>query len=312
MRRRLLCVALPAALLAHRAQADTKRLELACYSSQLAAGTAAPLFAAKLAGLSRPLFLSERPPTVPFAVIAKVSALASYYAPAFATVEPILGLCAVPMLAASVEEAATLHRIARPYYAEALARHGQVLLAVEPWRPAALWSTFRLRSAADLRGAAFALDDTAYVGAGWADLFARLGTRRASYGEAELVLSGGYAPSPKLAQQFACVTEVFFATQLTFLTVSRTVFDSLTEADRERLVAAGRETEAELWHDIAGFVRRDRQDIARRGVLVSEEPPADLVRALRTAAEPDVRRWVASLGPDGATLLGDYRRVIGF
>jgi TRAP-type C4-dicarboxylate transport system substrate-binding protein len=137
-------------------------------------------------------------------------------------------------------------------------------------------------------------------------------TGRASYAEAELLLSGGYTASLDLVRQFACLTEVFLAAQLTFLTASREIFYSLSEVQREQLVALGRATEAELWRDIGAFVRRDRQDIARRGVLVSEEPPADLVRALRTAAEPDVRRFVASLGADGATLLGDYRRVIGF
>lgn len=313
MRRRVLFTAFPAALLAGRAQAQPKRLELACYSSQTLSGTAAQLFADKAAAWPGTLEVArtERPPTIPFGVIGRASALASYYAPAFASVEPVLGLCTAPMLAATFDEAWTLHRLARPTYAAALARHGQVLLATEPWRPAALWNTFRLRSAGDLRGARFALDETAYVGDGWAALFARLGTRRAAYADAEVVLSGGYTSSPALAGQFAGVTEVFFATQLTFLTASRAALESLTEAQRRELVALGRATEAELWREIPAFVRRDRQDIARRGALVSD-PPADLLAALRTAAEPDVRRWVAGMGAEGATLLADYRRAIGF
>ena len=315
MRRRVLLVALPAALLAGRAQAQPRRLELASYSSQTLVGTAAALFADKAAALFRDalqLALSERPPTVPFDAIGKASALASYYAPAFAGVEPVLGLSTVPMLAATVDEAEALHRIARPYYAAALARHGQILLSVEPWRPAALWSTFRLRSAGDLRGAAFALDETAYVGEGWAAPFARLGMQNVSYGEAELVLSSGYTSSLTLARQFACVTEVFFATQLSFLTASRAVFDSLTEAQREALLALGRATEAELWRAIREVVPRDHREIAAKGVLVSAQPPADLLAALRAAAEPDVRRWAAAMGADGATLLADYRHAIGF
>ena len=315
MRRRVLLVSLPAALLAGRAQAESKRLELACYSSQTLVGTAARLFADRAADLfpdTLQIALSERPPTVPFDVIGKASALAAYYGPAFAADEPVLGLSAVPMLAATFDEAETLHRLARPYYAAALARHGQVLLGVEPWRPAALWSTFRLRSAGDLRGAAFALDETSYVGAGWAALFARLGMQVASYGEAEVMLSSGYTASAKLAQQFACVTEVFFATQLTFLTASRAVFESLTEGQREALLALGRAAEAELWREIREAVPRDHREVAAKGVLVSDRPPADVLAALRDAAEPDVRRWADAMGADGATLLADYRRAIGF
>ena len=288
---------------------------MASYSSQTLVGTAAQRLADKAAILfsdTIQIALAERPPTVPFDVIGKASALASYYAPAFAGIEPVLGLSTVPMLAATVDEAETLHRIARPYYAAALARHGQILLSVEPWRPAALWSTFRLRSAGDLRGAAFALDDTAYVGEGWAALFARLGTQNVSYGDAEVMLSSGYTSSVRLAQQFACVTEVFFASQLTFLTASRAVFESLTEAQREALLALGRATEAELWREIREVVPRDHREIAAKGVLVSAQPPADILAALREAAEPDVRRWTAAMGTEGATLLADYRHAIGF
>jgi TRAP-type C4-dicarboxylate transport system substrate-binding protein len=314
MRRRLFFGAFPAAVLAGHAQAQSRRLRLACYSPRTLGNTAAQLFADKaaLSPDALQVVLEVRPPTVPLVVIGKTSPLASYHAPSFSSVEPVLGLCTVPMLAATFDEAETLHRIARPHYAAALARHGQILLATEPWRPAALWSTFRLRSAGDLRGAAFALDETPYVGDGWSELFSRLGTRRASYADAEVMLSSGYTSSVELAQQFACVTEVFFATQLTFLTASQQVFESLPEAQREDLLAIGRATEAELWRDIRELVPRDHRDIAKRGVVVSAAPPADILAALRTAAEPGVRRWAAAMGAEGATLLADYRRVIGF
>jgi hypothetical protein len=302
-------------LLAGPALAQPKRLELIGYSSQSLSGTAAQRFADKAAARCRrhlQVALEERPATVPFAAIGKASALASYYAPAFAREEPVLSLSAVPMLAATFDEAETLLSIARPYYAAALARRGQVLLAVEPWRPAALWSTFRLGAAGDLRGAGFALDQTPYVGEGWSTLFGRLAARSVSYAEAEVLLSSGYTASETLAREFACVTEIFFAQQLTFLVANRAMFEQLTETERRALLAIGRSIEAELWREIRTFVRRDHQEITARGVLVSAQPPTDVMAALRQAAEPDIRRWVAALGDDGATILADYRRAIGF
>jgi len=315
MRRRVLFAAFPAALLAGRAQANPKRLDLAAYSSQTIVSTAVQRFVDKAGALSARPFqidVSELPPTMPFAAMARASALASFHAPTFSRDEPVFGLSALPMLAATIDEAETLLRVARPYYAAALARHGQILLAVEPWRPAALWSTFRLRSGSDLHDARFALDETFSAGDGWAALFARAGMQRSSYSEAEVTLSSGYTSSATLAREFACVTEIFFALQLTFLTASRKAFESLTEAQREDLFAIGRATEVELWREIRPFVHRDQQDAAGRGVLVSAEPPADLMTALRTVAEPDVRRWAAAMGADGATLLADYRRALGF
>jgi hypothetical protein len=319
----VLFVALPAAFLTGRAKAQSlppgTKLALTSYSSQTLSGTAASVFAGKVAAFLPDTFqikTADQPPTVPFAAIGKASAFASYYAPAFAADEPVLGLSAVPMLAASFDEAEALLRAARPSYAAALARRGQVLLAVEPWRPAALWSTFRLRSAADLRGARFALDGMPYVGSGWAELFVRLGAERVAYGDAEVVLAGGYTASEVLAREFACVTEVFLAQQLTFLTASRQMFDALPAAQREALVALGQATEAELWREIRPFVRRDQQEVARRGVLLSAAPPADLLAALHKAAEPDVQRWADAMdakgGAAGATILSDYRRAIGF
>jgi TRAP-type C4-dicarboxylate transport system substrate-binding protein len=315
MRRRVLLAAFPAALLAGHARANPKRLDLAAYSSQAIVGTAAQLFADKVDALSARPFqieVSEPPPMMPFAAMARASVLASFHAPMFSRDEPVLGLSAVPMLAATFDEAETLLRVARPHYAAALARHGQILLAVEPWRPAALWSTFRPRSAGDLRGARFALDETFYTGDGWAELFARVGTERSSYSDAEMTLSSGYTSNATLAREFACVSEIFFATQLTFLTANRDAFEALTEAEREDLLAIGRATEAQLWGEIRPFLRRDQQEIASRGVVVSAEPPADLVSALRKAAEPNVQRWAAAMGADGATILADYRRALGF
>jgi hypothetical protein len=311
----VLFVALPAALLAGRAQASPRRLDLTWYSSQTSADTAARLFASRAAALFPDTFqvvVAEVPPMMPLDAIGKASALASYHAPTFAADEPVLGLSAVPMLAATVDEAETLLRIARPHYAAALARHGQVLLAVEPWRPAALWSTFRLRSARDLDGARFALDAPSYAGEGWLPLLGRLGAERASYAEADVLLSTGYTVSAALAREFACLTEVAFAQQLTFLTASRASFEALPGPEREALVAVGQATEAALWREIRTFVRRDREEVARRGVLVADAPPADVLAALREAAEPEVRRWTAAMGDAGATLLADYRHAIGF
>ncbi len=314
MRRRAFFSALPAALLAGHAQANPKRLDLASYSSQAVVRTAATVFADKARTASRrfDIEVSELPPMMPLAAMARASDLVSFHAPMFSRDEPVLGLSAVPMLAATFEEAETLLRVARPYCDAALARHGQILLAVEPWRPAALWSTFRLRSGRDLRGARFALDETFYTGDEWAELFARMGTQRSSYSEAEVTLSSGYVSSAALAREFACVGEIFFAVQLTFLTANREAFDAMTGAQREDLLAIGRATEAELWRDIRPFAQRDHQEAASRGVLVSAEPPPDLVAALRKAAEPTVRRWAAAVGADGAAILADYRRARGF
>jgi TRAP-type C4-dicarboxylate transport system substrate-binding protein len=250
-------------------------------------------------------------PTVPFQMISKASAFAHYFVSDFVNVEPILGLSVLPMLTATFDDAETLLRIARPYYSTALARHGQILLATEPWQPGALWSTFPIRSDADLKGIPFALSSRFAERMGWGRTFIRVGAHPASFFDAELALSSGYDGTLKFTKEFAYFTEVFFSTQLNFLTASREVFDSLTDAQRHVLVETGRDTELALWKFGRELLQHNHQDIAARGVSVAAQPPADVLASLRKAAEPDIQSWARSMGVDGATIIADYRRAIG-
>jgi TRAP-type transport system periplasmic protein len=254
--------------------------------------------------------LEAVPPWVPFHMISRESALAHYCAPEFANIEPILGLSALPMLTVTFDEAETLLRIARPYYSCALARHGQILLATQPWRPVALWSTFRIRSAADFRDSRFPISSSVGEKAGWGSTFVRSGARRASLSEAEFLLTHGYTADMAFTREFAYFTEIFLATQLNFLTISRRAFDSLTEAQRDLLVGTGRNTELSQWKLQRELVHRDRLEIAARGVPVTVQPAADLLATLRAAAEPDIQSWAESVGEHGRAILADYRRAV--
>ena len=316
-RRRFLAFlgASPVSLVSVRSEAQPRQLELSSYFlGPTLVGEGIQLFADKVtessAGTIR-VSVETVAPTMPFQMISKASALAHYYVSEFANIEPVLGLSALPMLTATFDEAETLLRIARPYYSSALARHGQILLATEPWQPAALWSTFPIRSNADLKGIPFALSSPFAERMGWERTFIRLGARHASFFDAELMLSSGYDGTLKFTQEFAYFIEIFFAVQLNFLTASREVFDSLTEAQRHVLVETGRDTELALWKFNRELLHRNHQDIAARGVSVAAQPPADVLATLRMAAEPDIQSWAHSMGADGTTILADYRRAIG-
>lgn len=309
--------AFPISLLSHRSSAQSKQLKLACYySPETVQAKGAQLFADKVAQDSAGAIqvAVEAPKLlISLDLVVKESALASFCAPCVAESEPVLRLSVLPMIATSFEEAEILLRIARPHYSVALARHGQVLLATQPWGPGALWSTIPIRSAADLKGVPFALVSTPGVGgeSGWERPFARLGVRSASYSDAEVVLASGYSGHMKLTQEFAYFTEVFYGTHLTFLTAKREVFNSLSETQRHVLVGGGRDTELAQWKLMGERLQRSQQEIAARGVRVSAQPPADVVAALRKAAEPDIQSWGQSMGGDGDAILTEYRRAIG-
>jgi TRAP-type C4-dicarboxylate transport system substrate-binding protein len=311
--------AFPIGLLSVRSNAQPRQLDLLCYySAETFQGKGAQLPADKIAqAAAGAIQVSvEIPPILmPLDVIARASALAVYCAPCVAKSEPLFNLSTLPMLAATFDEAVTLHRIARPYYSAALARHGQILLATQPWLPGALWSTFPIRSVADLKGVPFAVvaspagaSDTE---SGWGRPFARLGARSVSFFDAEVVIASGYTGHIKLTQEFAYFTEIFFAAHLTFQAARQDVFDSLSETERRMLLAAGHDTELALWKLIREQLPRRQEEIAARGLRVVAQPPVDVLAALREAAEPDIQAWARSVGSDGGTVLADYRRAIG-
>lgn len=316
-RRRLLALfsALPVSFCGGSVKAQPKQLKLASYfHGETSSVQGAQLFADKVTGNSAEtigISLQAVPPWVPFHMLSKVSAFAHYCAPEFANVEPIFGLSALPVLATTFDEAETLLRIARPYYSATLARYGQVLIATQPWRPAALWSTFRIRSVADLQGSPFPISSQVGEQAGWGRIFLRLGARRGALSEAEFILADGYTTNIDLTRDFAFFTDIFLAAQLNFLTVSREVFDSLTETQRCGLVAAGRLTELAQWTLQRELVHHDHQEITTRGVPVAVRPPSDVAAVLRTAAEPEIQRWAKSVGEAGTSILTDYRRAVG-
>ena len=329
MRRRALLAALPLSLAATPGKAQARDLDLADYvmcsvrhvadlphGGLVQAHEDADLrrFADQVtqgSGGTLVVLVEPQVPTMPLRVIGKASALAFYNASDYVDAEPLLALSALPMLATTFDEAETLLRVARPYYEALLARHGQILLAAGPLRPAAVWSTFPIRSAADLRGTRFAYPPGVSRQTGWEKPWLRLGVVQVGYWDAELILVNGYADPFKFPAEFGCFIELFYAAQINFLTVSSDVFDSLSAAQRQLLRTAGGDVERAIWSEASSRVVREHRLMARRSVVVTAQPPADLVAALRVAAQPDIEDWVRSVGPDATAILAEYRRAVG-
>lgn len=311
--------AVPIGLLSVRSNAQPRQLDLTCfYSAETFQAKGAQLLADRIAQASAGAIQVSVEPgiTMPLEATARMTALVVYCAPCVARSEPLLNLSTVPMLASTFDEIATLHRIARPYYSAVLARYGQMLLATQPWPPGALWSTFPIRSAADLKGVPFAVvaspGAAAGTESGWGRSFAKLGARLVSFFEAEAVIASSHlGHTLKLTQQFAYFTEIFFAAHLTFQAARQDVLDSLSETERRMILEAGHDTELALWKLMRERLPRNQHEITAQGVKVVAQPPADLLAALREAAEPDIEAWARSVGADGGTILADYRRAIG-
>jgi len=244
-------------------------------------------------------------------VAAGQAQLAHFYAPALDRPEPILRLSALPMLASSFDEAEKLLRIARPYYEAALARHGQILLVAQPWRPGALWSKRAIGDGAEIKGASFATGSAA-TQEGWGAILERLGARNSSPTTAEVILSSGYTGNTgNYGKAFPFFAEIFVAAQLNFLTANRSTLEALPALQRDALIRAGKETEAGEWKANRDLLTKDYADMKELGVSVTTTPPEALMKALRSSADADLQAWEKAMGSDGTALLTEYRKAIG-
>ena len=243
----------------------------------------------------------------PVLALNQISPLSHFMSVQARDANPIFMLSSLPMVATSLNVAQVLLDVARPYYDAALARFDLALLAADPWPPT-LWSSKPLESARDIKGTAFDLQEMAYT-AGWKAMFDRLGAKYSPFG-AEIMVTWSYGTT-RFEPTFQFFTEIFAATQLGFLTVSRTFLSGLPPAHREALVEASRLAEAECWQAMRAIVIRDQTEMAAMGVTVISEPPRELVSALRTAAEPDIERWANATGSDGRAPLASYRKALG-
>ena len=225
----------------------------------------------------------------PVLALSQISPLSHFMSVQARDVNPIFMLSSLPMVATSLNEAQVLLDVARPYYDAALARFDLALLAADPWRPPTLWSSKPLESARDIKGTRFDIQEMAYT-AGWKAMFERLGARYSPFA-AEFMVTWSFGTT-RFEFTFQFFTEIFAATQLGLLTVSRTFLSGLPQAHREALVEASRLAEAEWWQAMRTIVICDQTEMAAMGVTVTSEPPRELVSALRTAASP-----TSSVGP---------------
>lgn len=299
---------------AGRANAQGGAIELVAYlTAPAAAVESVRLFADRVterAAGKLAIDVTHRPGlSVPVTVLGGISPLSYFLSIQGRDASQLFALSSLPMVASSFDEAQVLLDVARPYYDAALARFDLSLLAADPWRPPALWSSKPLETPRDLSGATFSLITMAHT-AGWGRMFERLGTRHSPF-SAQIELSWGGRNTERFEPVFQFFTEIFLASQLNFLVVGRKFLAERPAAEREALVEAGRLAEAGWWKAARELMVRDQREIAGAGCQVTSEPTKELQAALREAAEPDIQRWVQLAGPTGAELLATYRARIG-
>jgi TRAP-type transport system periplasmic protein len=232
--------------------------------------------------------------------------------------DPAFLLSSLPFVTLSVSDARALYDMAKPLYEQLFAERKQKLLYVIPWPPSGIWSAEPLRDVAALK----ALKIRTYDNTG-TDVMAKVAATAAIVSFSELnaklengdlnaVLSSGDGGAGRQMWKYLKnFSEVGYALPLSFASISLAVWASLDDAGRAAIEDAARETSARQWEVLAARLGENFARMRANGVVIDEKPPADVMAALRAAAETVVADWTKRARPEAQRVLREYRAKSG-
>ncbi|MEA2872514.1 MAG: hypothetical protein QOH67_2490 [Hyphomicrobiales bacterium] len=227
---------------------------------------------------------------------------------------PVFLLSSLPFVTPTMEDARALYAAARPLYENLFAERKQKLLYVVPWPPSGIWSAAPVNDI----GALKALKIRTYDNTG-TEVLAKVAAAAAivsfsdldpklEKGEINAVLSSGDGGAGRqLWKYLRNFSEVGYARPLSFGSVSLAAWTSLDDAGRAAIEDAARETTERQWAALAGRLSENFARMRQNGVAIDEKPPADVMAALRAAAETVVTDWSNRAGPEAQRVLREYQ-----
>jgi TRAP-type C4-dicarboxylate transport system substrate-binding protein len=227
---------------------------------------------------------------------------------------PVFLLSSLPFVTPSVADARALYDMAKPLYEQLFAERKQKLLYVVPWPPSGIWSAAPVSDIAALK----ALKIRTYDNTGTA-VMAKVATSAAivsfselnaklEQGEINAVLSSGDGGAGRqLWKYLRNFSEVGYALPLSFGSISLAAWTSLDDAGRAAIEDAARETSEHQWAALAGRLAENFARMRANGMTIDEKPPAEVMAALRAAAETVVADWSNRAGPEAQRVLREYQ-----
>jgi TRAP-type C4-dicarboxylate transport system substrate-binding protein len=229
---------------------------------------------------------------------------------------PVFLLSSLPFVTQSLVDARILFELALPLYEQVFAERKQRLLYAVPWPPSGIWSAAPLDSAAALG----ALKVRTYDKTGtevlarvtsvaavvsFSDLDPKLQT-----GEINAVLSSGDGGAGRQMWKYLRhFSDINYAVPLSFASISLAAWDSLDEAGRLAISEAALETSERQWTALAARLNENYSRMRANGVTIDVKPPAEVLRALRKAADTSVAEWLERAGPEARQIYQTYRKT---
>ena len=227
---------------------------------------------------------------------------------------PVFLLSSLPFVTPSVQDARVLYDAAKPLYERLFAERKQKLLYVVPWPPSGIWSAEPVNSIAALKALKIrTYDETgtnvfAHVVASASLVsFSEL-TPKLEKGEINAVLSSGDGGAGRqLWKYLRNFSDVNYAAPLSFASIALAAWTNLDEPGRAAIEEAAGETSERQWMALADRLKENFARMRANGVVIDEHPPADVMSALRAAADAVVDVWSKRVDPKARQVLEQYR-----
>ncbi|MFQ3623560.1 MAG: TRAP transporter substrate-binding protein [Acetobacteraceae bacterium] len=236
---------------------------------------------------------------------------------AYANEDPMFEVDGIPMLVTNFTQARVLAGLQRPFVQARFERQGLTLLYMVPWPQSGFFTNVPVTSVEVLRGTRFRTFNAAtqrfaqLVGATPTTVQVPEIPQAFATGVVNAMVTSAATGVDSQAWDF-----VRHFTPVGFTRTKNAVFCSTRAlqqlpADLQALIRNAAERAEQRGWDAAQEQERSRQDeLARRGMTVTDPPPPQLMGDLARVGETMVTEWLAKAGEDGRRLIEAYRAAI--
>jgi TRAP-type C4-dicarboxylate transport system substrate-binding protein len=102
-------------------------------------------------------------------------------------------------------------------------------------------------------------------------------------------------------------SDVGYAAPLSLASISLEAWSRLDDAGRAAIEAAAKETSEHQWAALANRLAENFARMRANGVTIDDKPPAEVMAALRTAADASIADWLSRAGPDAKAIFEAHR-----
>ena len=241
-------------------------------------------------------------------------AMADSFAGGLGEESPAFLLSSLPFVTPTTGDVQALYDAAKPLYEKLFAERKQKLLYVTPWPASGIWSTKPVASIDALKALKIRTYDktstevlarvaASATNVSFADLMPKL-----EAAEMNAVLSSGDGGAGRqLWKYLPHFADVGYAAPLSLASISLEAWSSLDDAGRAAIEAAAHETSERQWGALANRLAENFARMRANGVSIDDKPSADVMAALRTAADASIADWLLKAAPDAKVVFEGYR-----